>query len=144
MLEKLKAIEEKYEELTKLLMDPEILSKLTLDNGISRITVSGEFLYTASTTNGIKTYDISQLRNPRESYQFTPENNYIYNLKINGDIAYLAKGIYGLEIVDLSDKSDPQSIIELNFEKDVHDLLIHDSLLFLAVEGIVAAGFVRN
>ena len=119
--------------------NPEILSKITLNSETNKIFVSDEFLYTASSLSGIRIYDISQIRNPKERYHFQTENNYIHNFLIKDDFAYLAKGIYGLEILDLSDKSDPKSLLTLNFEKDVHDIFIHESLLFLAVEGIIGS-----
>ena len=119
--------------------NPEILSKITLNSETNKIFVSDEFLYTASSLSGIRIYDISQIRNPKERYHFQTENNYIHNFLIKDDFAYLAKGVYGLEILDLSDKSDPKRVLALNFEKDVQDIFILESFLLLAVEGIIGS-----
>lgn len=119
--------------------NPSVLSKITLHTETNKIFVSGDFLYTASSLFGIKIYDISQIRNPKERYHFEIENNYIHSFIIKENIAYLAKGIHGLEILDLSDKSDPKRVLALNFEKDVQEIFIQKSLLFLAVEGIIGS-----
>jgi hypothetical protein len=96
-------------------------------------------LYTTSPINGISIFDITQIRNPKERYHFRAENNFIHNFIIEEQYAYLAKGIYGLEILDLSDKANPTSVLALNFEKEVQDIVIHNSLLYLAVKGIVGS-----
>ena len=119
--------------------NPEILSKITLNSETNKIFVSDEFLYTASSLSGIRIYDISQIRNPKERYHFQTENNYIHSFIIKEEFAYLAKGVYGLEILDLSDKSDPKRVLALNFEKDVQDIFILESFLLLAVEGIIGS-----
>lgn len=119
--------------------NPKVLAKITLTTETHKIFVSDEFLYTASSLCGISIYDISQIRNPKERYHFQTENNYIHSFLIKEDLVYLAKGVHGLEILDLSDKSDPKRVLALNFEKDVQDIFIHESLLFLAVEGIIGS-----
>ncbi|MHA1121517.1 MAG: hypothetical protein ACTSPC_01730 [Candidatus Heimdallarchaeota archaeon] len=117
--------------------NPKVISKITLNAETNKIFVSEDYLFTASSQSGIVIYDISQIRNPKERYHYKTENNYIRSFTIKENLAYLAKGIHGLEILDLSDISDPKSLLKLNFEKDVQDIFIRESLLFLAVEGII-------
>ncbi len=117
-------------------LKPIILSKLSSLKA-TKIFVLENFLYTSSPVNGMTIYDITQIRNPKEKYHFSLENNFIHNFVIQEQYAYLAKGIFGLEIINLSDMANPQSILELNFEKEVQDILIHNSLLFLAVKQLV-------
>ena len=117
-------------------MKPEVLSKIASTKA-TKIFVYDDYLYTSSPVSGITIYDIAKIRNPRERFHFALENNFIYNFVIKEQYAFIAKGSYGLEIIDLSDKLNPRSVVDLNFEKEVQDILIHESYLFLAVKQLI-------
>jgi PGF-pre-PGF domain-containing protein len=98
-----------------------LVSKITTEDNISEVKVSGNYAYLADGKNGLLIFDISNLSSPillgnynntsgafdiSDNYMFVPAR---YNglFDISGNFMYVAAGYNGLLIFDISNPSSP-------------------------------------
>ncbi|MFX1572354.1 MAG: LVIVD repeat-containing protein [Promethearchaeota archaeon] len=114
------------------------IGHIGLNCSLDDIQVDGSIAYIAS-YHGLKIIDLSNLTNPIELSQYTPDDydDWYRRCLFKDDVIYVVGG-WGVnkEYIDIIDVSNPSNPIKLGHYKDMYgypeDLAIHDNILYVA------------
>ena len=92
------------------LQNPQMLSKMTLNDLIWELELQGDYLYVPGNDDGVMIIDVSDEANPVEVATIDFLNS--WDISFQGDMAFLASADWegGLVTLDISDPTDPQVI----------------------------------
>lgn len=86
--------------------NPYELGNIAVPSFIKDITVSGDYVYIADDSSGLRIINISDPTNPSET-GFFDTIGIAAGVAVNGNYVYVADGIEGLRIINVSDPTNP-------------------------------------
>jgi len=72
-----------------------------------KMCISGNYLYVAAHSYGIRVYDIADPENPVRIGQITSGFTDAFDIAVSGNTAYVADGAGGLKVVNVTDPANP-------------------------------------
>ena len=112
-----------------------------------KMFLSGDRLYVAAHSSGIRIYDVSEPASPVEVGSLTRGFEDAFAITVANDLAYVADGAGGLKIVDISDESYPVILAGENpttAAATAEDVLVFGQYVYVACGGAGVAVYARG
>ncbi len=107
------------------------VGKVSIPSMAYDIDKQGDYVYLATTLNGMKVIDVSDPTHPRIAGSFDISKE-VYGLDVEGNYAYLADPLTGLWIVDISNPQKPELTNRIPTLIGSVDVVVRDSTAFVA------------
>ena len=109
--------------------NPELVAHHTVEgatsgtHNVQAYTHDGDdYLITCGHGRGFVVYDIDDLENPVEVYDFQEDDHTVHAAHVQGDYAYLAHWNAGLWIIHLGDLTEPEVVASFDYREEEADV----------------------
>ena len=112
--------------------NPKEISRISLPAAAKDIYVSGDVIYVAAGSAGLRIIDVTSMPKPKKLGEYNSDDIYAESIFINKNHAYLASGAGGLKVINISNPESPAKVGAISTLGHCKSIHILDERAYLA------------